>query len=76
MKPPRLPGPYPDRRLECQEALEAGVIAILDEGANAGWSREELAAAIIDLADHIMLADAANRQTDKDIEAALRCIGL
>jgi hypothetical protein len=76
MKSPSLSGPYPDRHIDCQEAIEESMIAVLDEGASAGWSRQELAAAIIDLADNIMLADAANREVDKDIAAALRRIGL
>ena len=76
MKPPRHPPGNPDRHLDCQEFLEAKVLSILDEGRSAGWTTSEITAALIDLADHIMLADAANRQTDKDIEAALRRIGL
>lgn len=51
------------------------VIEILDEGADAGWSRSELTAAIIAVADHLMLVEAANSQTDKDIEDALRRLG-
>jgi len=76
MKPPRHQPGNPDRHLECQEVLEARILAIVDEGGAAGWSTAEITAAIIDLADHVMLADAANQQVDKDIVAALRRLGL
>jgi hypothetical protein len=76
MKTPRHPPGNPDRYLECQESLEAKILSILDEGRAAGWTTAEITSALIDLADHIMLADAANREVDKDIAAALRRIGL
>lgn len=75
MKPPRHPPSNPDRHLECQESLEAKILSIVDEGREAGWTFAEITTAFIDLADNIMLADAANRQVDKDIEAALRRMG-
>ena len=74
MKTPRHPPGNPDRHLECQESLEGKVLAILNDGRAAGWTTAEITTALIDLADHIMLADAANRQVDKDIDAALRRI--
>lgn len=64
MKPPRLLEPYPDRHLECQEALEASVIDILEKGSAAGWSKAELCTAFIEVVDNIMLADAANADLD------------
>lgn len=76
MKPPRLPTAYPDRHLECQEALEARVIAIIDEGKAAGWTTRDITTALIALADNLMLSEAANNQTDRDIEAALKRMGL
>jgi hypothetical protein len=76
MKPPRHPQGHPDRHLECQEALESRLVAIIDDGKAAGWSIAEITTAIIDLADNLMLADAANRQTDRDIEEALKRAGL
>jgi hypothetical protein len=76
MKPPRLPTPYPDRHLECQEALEPRVIAIIDEGKAAGWSTRDITTALIALADNLMLAEEANEQTNRDIEEAIRRMGL
>lgn len=71
MKSPRLPGPYPDRHIECQETIEASVIAIIDEGKAAGWSIADVTAALSALADNLMLADAANGETDRQIAAAI-----
>jgi hypothetical protein len=71
MKRPRLLGPYPDRSLDCQEALESRVIAIIDDGKAAGWSIADITTALIALADNQMLADQANADTDRQIAAAL-----
>lgn len=75
MKPPRHPLGNPDRHLECQEALEARIIAVIDEGKAAGWSIADITTATIAVADNLMLADAANRKVDEEIEAALRRLG-
>ena len=72
MKSPRLPADYPDRHLECQEALETRVISIIDNGKAAGWSTRDITTALVALADNLMLADEANKQTDLDIAEALR----
>lgn len=72
MKPPRLPHDYPDRHLDCQEALESRVIAIIDDGRSAGWSVSDITVALISLADNLMLAAAANEDTDRQIADALK----
>lgn len=71
MKQPRQAGLYPDRHLECQEALESRVIAIIDEGKAAAWSIADITTALIALADNQMLADQANADTDRQIAEAL-----
>jgi hypothetical protein len=71
MQQPRHPGPYLDRHLECQEALESRVIAIIDEGRAAGWSIGDLTTALCALADNLMLADQANAETGRQIAEAL-----
>lgn len=71
MKPPRKPHAYPDRHLECQEALESRVIAMIDDAKAAGWSIEDITAALVSLADNAMLSHAANGDTDRQIAAAL-----
>lgn len=75
MKPPRS-DKYPDRHLECQEALEPMVTRMVEAGTASGWTIAEITTALIDLADHQMLIDAANRQVDRDIREMLRKMGL
>lgn len=72
MKPPRLPGPYPDRHLDCQESLEPAIIALIDEAKSSGWSVTDITTAIVALADNLMLAEKANEDTDRQIAEALR----
>lgn len=38
---PRRTGDYPDREVDCQEAMEAGFQAIIDCMLEAGWTRDE-----------------------------------
>ena len=76
MKPPRSHDDYPDRHLECQEALEATVISLIEQGTSAGWTVAEITTALIDLADHQMLVDAANRRVNGEIKEVLRRLGL
>lgn len=71
MKRPRLPTTYPDRHIDCQEALESRVIAIIDDGKAAGWSVADITTALVALADNVMLADAANGETERQIAEAL-----
>lgn len=59
MKKPRHEGEYPDREIDCQEALEASILAVIDEAEAAGWSVPETAAAIGQLADNIALQHAS-----------------
>lgn len=51
-------------------------MTIIDDGRAAGWSISDVTTALIALADNAMLADAANRQTGRDIDDALKRIGL
>lgn len=52
------------------------MIAIIDEGKAAGWSTRDITTALIALADNLMLAEEANEQTNRDIEEAIRRMGL
>lgn len=71
MRGPRHGNDYPDRALECQEDLEARVITIIDEGRAAGWSVRDITAALVALADNLMLADEANAETGRQIAEAM-----
>jgi hypothetical protein len=50
--------------------LEASVLYIIDQGAEAGWSMADVTSALIALADNLMLADLANVETDRQIAEA------
>ncbi len=43
---PRRVGKYHDRNIDCQEAVAATVIDIIEQAENAGWSATEAAKAI------------------------------
>jgi hypothetical protein len=58
---PKIPAPkhpkcHPDRSLHCQEAIEAEFQLLAAKAEAAGWSREDVAEALIELADNNYLA--------------------
>lgn len=59
------PGIAPDRFLQCQEALADGVSELALAGMAAGWRAEEVAAALVELADNAMLA---TRDFERDVD--------
>ncbi|WP_296434657.1 MULTISPECIES: hypothetical protein [unclassified Rhizobium] len=65
MPPP--PDFHPDRFLRCQEALADGVSEVALAGIAAGWCPEEVAAALVELADNAMLAVLATRDVERDL---------
>jgi hypothetical protein len=52
---------HPDRFLRCQEALEDLLLAAVEHAVGVGWTSEEVAAALVELADNHMLSVLANR---------------
>lgn len=72
MQPPRFPAGHPDRFVDLQEMVEPAVAAVITSGTDAGWTTAELAAAIIEVADNLMLADAENRRTNEEIAAFMK----
>lgn len=70
--PPASEGPYPDRHLHCQMHLERGFQDLFDAAVAAGWSIEEAATALVDLADNNVLSIMANVETDAAIGRALK----
>lgn len=60
----------PDRFLNCQEALEAAFFLLAEQAVIAGWGQEEVAAALVDVADCHMLALASNMDTERMIRDA------
>lgn len=55
---PKLSNGHPDRDLLCQEALEGEFLSLADRAQLSGWSREEVATALIELADNYFLENA------------------
>lgn len=58
---------HPDRFLLLQEAMADGVSELAVSAIDAGWRPEEVAAALVELADHLMLGVIANRNFDRDL---------
>jgi len=58
---------HPDRFLQCQEALESSVLAVVEAMTDAGWGPEEVAAALVELADNNMLSVLANRDLKHEL---------
>ena len=59
---PKHPKCHPDRDLHCQEAIEAEFQSIADRAFQAGRSREEVATALMELADNNFLAMNSNAE--------------
>lgn len=63
--PPRNGPEHLDRFIDCQEALEAGFQALVEEAVSAGWTEAEAVAAIVELADAHMLAAGENAKLEQ-----------
>lgn len=53
---PRHPRAHPDRFNECQRAIEDELIGLFVKAELAGWDKDEILAAIIEVADNTALA--------------------
>ena len=53
---PHLPRSHPDRFSECQRAVEDYVLELLGDAVEAGWNKDEILAAMIEVADNNALA--------------------
>ncbi|HCH71303.1 MAG TPA: hypothetical protein DFK19_02445 [Ochrobactrum sp.] len=63
MNGPKHESKYADRAIDCQDAVAAGIINLLDEAEKAGWDRVEAAKAIVNVAIGIHMGE-----TGKDPE--------
>ena len=68
---PALPD-SPDRSLECQEALNDRLFALMNEATTAGWSEKEIAKAVQDLTLAWRRWRREKRATDAQIATAAR----
>ncbi|KOF17899.1 hypothetical protein AC244_16195 [Ensifer adhaerens] len=59
---PKHPKSLSDRELLYQEAIEAEFQSVADRAYQAGWSREEVATALMELADNNFLAMNSNAE--------------
>ncbi|UXT93281.1 hypothetical protein [Agrobacterium pusense] len=60
VKEPLWPDEYPDRFLDCQEALMPGFLVLLESAVASGWTENEAIAALTELADGCWLANGEN----------------
>jgi hypothetical protein len=56
IKTPRFPEAYPDRDLDCQEALETALQSLIEDAQQSGWKRTESFDAIEELIRNFRLA--------------------
>jgi hypothetical protein len=57
----------PDRFLRCQESMDDAFAGVAASAVLAGWHPEEVAAALVELADNHMLSVLANRDLARDL---------
>jgi hypothetical protein len=62
---PPATGDHEHLHLLCQMALELPLQDLVDTAVEAGWSRQGVLAAITEVADNLMLAEACNDELDQ-----------
>lgn len=62
VKEPLRSDEYPDRFLDCQEALVPGFLVLLESAVASGWTENEAIAALIELADSRWLSNGENNE--------------
>ncbi|KSV84524.1 hypothetical protein N183_11905 [Sinorhizobium sp. Sb3] len=71
--PPKRSGAYPDRDLDCQMAMEEIFRAVAEEAHASGWSEQEVADALIELAhNHWFALDAKDKMFDETAGVVIR----
>ena len=69
--PPKRQDPYPDRQIDCQEALEPGFQILSEEMIAAGRSRDEIQLAFVNLlAAHDRTQES---NAEQEVELAFMC---
>lgn len=67
IRPPRRLGEYPDREIDCQEAMEPGFQAIVDCMLEVGWTRGEIMRSL----RRLIAADNMTRKENAKVEAQI-----
>lgn len=70
--PPPPPPDDENRHLLCQMAVELPLQDLIEEAVQAGWDETEVLAAIIEVADNLMLANVNNAELDALLRAMKR----
>lgn len=65
--PPKRQDPYPDRQIDCQEALTPGFEVLFEELTAVGWTREEIRAAFVALLSASDLSNEANAELEAEL---------
>ena len=71
---PKFPRSHPDRGLHSEEEIEAAFDALAVKAELMGWTRDEAAFALLNLAAARVLTIDANRSTDEAIARAVRMV--
>ena len=69
---PTLPMGDENRHLFCQMAVEIPLQEMIEDAVKAGWEETEVLAAIIEVADNLMLAAGANAEVEALLHALKR----
>ncbi|TQN58729.1 hypothetical protein FLX27_26035 [Agrobacterium tumefaciens] len=72
VKEPLWPDEYPDRFIDCQEALMPGFLVLLESAVTSGWTENEALAALIELADGRWLANGENIDVQRVLASVKR----
>ena len=70
--PPRRPGDYADRCIDCDLALEPPFQMLAHQAEAAGWTEDEVAATLLSLAANHIKRIVADRKTLASMTTALR----
>lgn len=74
ISPPKHPADHPDRIIDCEFAMEPMFQAIAIDALAAGWTEDDIASAMLNLAAAQIRAMAAERQTSSDIGVAVEMV--
>ena len=69
---PKVPANNPDRFLFCEEAIEEAFENVATLAEAPGWHGDEVATALVSLADHHVMKRACNAATDTLIQSIRR----
>ncbi|RUT34529.1 hypothetical protein EMQ25_00770 [Arsenicitalea aurantiaca] len=70
VKPPVRPASHLDRALDCEEAIEPGLMQLVAAAEAAGWDRAEIWPALISVAVNQIKADIENDRLEADLRTA------